>query len=57
LVKNKSCFTVNNSQKLSVLLTMFFKEKENRFAAGNKALNYVVEKTGATTKIINYLEK
>jgi len=57
LVKEEACFTINNSEKLSVLLNMLFKQKQNRLAAGNKALNYVVEKTGATTKIINYLEK
>jgi 3-deoxy-D-manno-octulosonic-acid transferase len=57
LIKEEACFSVDNSRKLSVLLKMFFNEKQNRIAAGDKALNYVVGKTGATTKILNYLER
>jgi 3-deoxy-D-manno-octulosonic-acid transferase len=57
LVEKKACFTVNNSQKLSVLLTQLFNNKQKRENAGSKALNYVVDKTGATLKILNYLEQ
>ena len=57
LIKEEACFSVDNSQKLSVLLKMFFNEKQNRIAAGGKSLNYVVGKTGATNKILNYLER
>ena len=57
LVGEEACFTIDNSKKLSVLLRKFFIEKQKRFTAGNKALSYVVEKTGATDKILNYLEK
>lgn len=57
LVNEEACYTVDNSKKLSVLLRKFFNEKQKRFTAGNKALSYVVEKTGATDKILNYLEK
>jgi 3-deoxy-D-manno-octulosonic-acid transferase len=55
--KNKSCFVVNDSKKLSVLLNMFFLDKQKRLIAGSKAINYVVSKTGATTKILYYLKK
>lgn len=57
LVNEEACFTIDNSKKLSVLLRKFFNEKQKRFTAGNKALSYVVDKTGATDKILNYLEK
>jgi len=57
LIKEEACFSVDNSQKLSVLLKMFFNEKQNRITAGDKSLNYVVGKTGATNKILNYLER
>lgn len=56
LVKIEACFVVNNTQKLSVLLTQFFRESQKRQKAGSIALNYVKNKTGATTKIINYLK-
>ncbi|PHQ57163.1 MAG: 3-deoxy-D-manno-octulosonic acid transferase [Lutibacter sp.] len=57
LVKNKACFVVNNSQKLSTLLNEFFQQKQNREEIGSRALNYVVGKTGASSKILNYLKK
>jgi len=57
LVKEEACFVINNSQKLSVLLNEFFQEKEKRKKAGSNALNYIIEKTGATTKILYYLKK
>jgi 3-deoxy-D-manno-octulosonic-acid transferase len=56
LVKNDACFVVDDSKKLSVLLTEFFIENKKRQKAGSSALNYVKSKTGATTKIINYLK-
>ena len=56
LVENEACFVVDNSQKLSVLLSRFFKEKTRRIEAGTNALNYVVRKTGASAKILNYLK-
>jgi len=57
LVKIDACFSVNNSKKLSVLLKKLFQSEERREEAGNKALNYVIEKTGATTKILYYIRK
>ena len=57
LIKIEACFSVDNSKKLSVLLNKFFNEKKYRIATGGKSLNYVVGKTGATNKILNYLER
>ena len=57
LVEKDACFTINNSQKLSVLLEKLFQFKEFRKKAGNNALKYVIDKTGATTKILYYLKK
>jgi len=56
LVEKEACFVVDNSQKLSVLLSSFFNENEKREKASRNALNYVINKTGATSKIINYLK-
>ncbi len=57
LVKEEACFVVNDSKKLSVLLNKLFQLKQNREKAGNKALDYVIDKTGATTKILYYLKR
>ena len=56
LVDREACFSVNNSQKLSVLLSSFFIDKIKRLETGSRALNYVINKTGATTKILKYLK-
>jgi 3-deoxy-D-manno-octulosonic-acid transferase len=56
LVKNEACFMVDNSQKLSVLLSEFLLPKGKRIEAGKRAQNYVLGKTGATNKILNYLK-
>ena len=56
LVEKKACFVVDNSQKLSVLLNKFFQKEHDRQKAGKKALSYVINKTGATAKILNYLK-
>ena len=56
LVKNKACFVVDNSKKLSVLLNGFFHEKEKREQAGSNAYNYVVSEKGATSKILNFIK-
>ncbi|WP_299522555.1 glycosyltransferase N-terminal domain-containing protein [uncultured Lutibacter sp.] len=57
LVNEEACFVVNDSKKLSVLLSKFFQGNKNREKAGNNALKYVIDKTGATTKILYYLKK
>jgi 3-deoxy-D-manno-octulosonic-acid transferase len=56
LVENKACFVVDNSQKLSVLLNEFYQIKQKREQAGSNAYNYVVSKTGATSKILNFIK-
>lgn len=56
LIENKACFVVDNSQKLSVLLNEFYQDKQKRKLAGSNALNYVVNKTGATSKILNFIK-
>ncbi|UMB59350.1 3-deoxy-D-manno-octulosonic acid transferase [Lutibacter sp. A80] len=56
LVAKEACFSINNSQKLSVLLNSFFIEKNKRLEASSKALEYVIDKTGASVKILNYLK-
>jgi 3-deoxy-D-manno-octulosonic-acid transferase len=56
LVKSKSCFVVNNSEKLSLHLKKIFLQNEIRELAGNTAKKYVKERTGATTKILKYLK-
>ncbi len=57
LVKLEACFSINNFKKLSVLLEKFFHSNTLIEKAGTKAYDYVMEKTGATTKILNYLKK
>jgi len=57
LIKKEACFVVDSSQKLSVLLISFYKDELKRKKAGTNAENYVIEKTGATAIILNYLKK
>ena len=57
LVNEEACFVVNDSKKLSVLLEKLFQSKQYREAVGKKAFKYVIDKTGATTKILYYLRK
>lgn len=56
LVENEACFVVSNSKKLSVLLDDFFYENKKRENASRNALNYVVNRVGATSKILKYLK-
>jgi 3-deoxy-D-manno-octulosonic-acid transferase len=56
LIYAEGCFSVNNSEKLSVLLDLFFNDVERREQAGEKAFNYIQNNIGATNKIINYLK-
>lgn len=51
LVKNKSCFTVNNSRKLYVLLAEFFRENKKRNKTGSSALDYVKDNAITTHKL------
>lgn len=56
LVKNKACFVIDDSKELSLHLNEFFQFEKKRLKAGESAKKYVVDKTGATAKILNYLE-
>ena len=57
LVKIRACFSVNNFENLSVLLTTYFTNEKLRIETGKKSLQFVKNKIGATDKIINYLKK
>jgi 3-deoxy-D-manno-octulosonic-acid transferase len=56
LVNNNACFVVDNSQKLSVLLDEFLMPNGKKNEAGKIAQAYVINKIGATDKILNYLK-
>jgi 3-deoxy-D-manno-octulosonic-acid transferase len=56
LVKNRACFVVNSTNELSLHLGEFFHLNEMRAEAGKRAKKYVVDKTGATLKILNYID-
>lgn len=57
LVKNKACFVVENSKELSLHLESFFQSNELRLKTGESARKQVVDKTGATAKILEFIEK
>jgi len=57
LVKNKACFVVDNTKELSLHLEKFFQSNEMRLKTGDKAKKQVVDKTGATAKIIEFIAK
>lgn len=57
LVKNKACLAVDNSKELSLHLGNFFQSNELRLKTGEIAKKYVVDKTGATAKILEFMAK
>ena len=57
LVKNKACFVVDNSKELSLHLDKFLQSNEFLMKFGENAKKYVVDKTGATLKIIEFIAK
>lgn len=57
LVKNKACFVVANSKELSLHLENFFQSDEMRLKTGERAKKQVADKTGATAKILEFIEK
>ena len=57
LVKNKACFVVSNSKELSLHLENFYQSYELRLKTGESAKKYVVDKTGATAKILEFIAK
>jgi len=57
LVKNMACFVVDNSKELSLHLDKFFQSDELRLKTGESAKKQVVDKTGATSKILEFIAK
>ena len=57
LVKNKACFVVANSKELSLHLDKFFQSNDLRLKTGESAKKQVVDKTGATAKILEFIAK
>ena len=57
LVKNKACFVITDAKELSLHLNQFFQFEEKRTEVGKLAKKQVLDKTGATAKILNYLER
>ncbi len=57
LVKNNACFVVDNTKDLSLQLDQFYQLEETRLKVGKSAKKYVVDNTGSTAKILNYLER
>lgn len=57
LVKNKACFVITDAKELSLHLNQFFQFEEKRTETGKLAKKQVLDKTGATAKILNYLER
>jgi 3-deoxy-D-manno-octulosonic-acid transferase len=57
LVKNKACFVVDNSKELSLHLESFLQSDELRLKTGESAKKQVVDKTGATAKILEFIAK
>ncbi|HCE54563.1 MAG: 3-deoxy-D-manno-octulosonic acid transferase [Lutibacter sp.] len=57
LVKNKACFVIDDSKELSLHLDKFYQSDELRLKTGKIAKKQVVDKTGATAKILEFIEK
>lgn len=57
LVKNKACFVVANSKELSLHLDKFFQSNDLRLKTGESGKKQVVDKTGATAKILEFIAK
>ncbi|MDO9037736.1 MAG: glycosyltransferase N-terminal domain-containing protein [Lutibacter sp.] len=57
LVKNKACFVVDNVKELSLHLEKFYQSDEMRLKIGVNAKKQVADKTGATAKILEFIEK
>jgi 3-deoxy-D-manno-octulosonic-acid transferase len=55
LTEIHASFVANTIEKLSLLLDTFFKDENKRIETGQKAREYVINKTGATTTILNYI--
>ena len=57
LVKNKACFVIDDSKELSLHLDKFYQSDELRLKTGKIAKKQVVDKTGATAKILEFIAK
>jgi 3-deoxy-D-manno-octulosonic-acid transferase len=55
LTEIHASFVANSIEKLSLLLDTLFQRENKRIEAGQKARDYVISKTGATTIIVNYI--
>jgi len=57
LIYGEACIVITNSSELNNELTMLFTNKNTRIDKGNIARNYVLDNTGATIIIIDYIDK
>jgi 3-deoxy-D-manno-octulosonic-acid transferase len=56
LVEAGGAYPVENALELEALLNMLFNDKDTLMNSGNIARKYVYEKTGATEKIMTYIQ-
>ena len=57
LIDGEACIVITNSSELNNELTMLFTNVNTRINKGNVARNYVLDNTGATFIIIDYIDK
>jgi 3-deoxy-D-manno-octulosonic-acid transferase len=57
LIAAGGAFSITNSEELKIKMDHLLNDPEQLFAAGNVAKNYVEENTGATQKIIQYIQE
>ena len=57
LVSLKACYSIDDSRKLSVILSKFYEDQTFRTETGSLSLNYVLNQKGATKKIIKYIKR
>ncbi|MDP3314169.1 MAG: glycosyltransferase N-terminal domain-containing protein [Lutibacter sp.] len=57
LIAINACYSVHDSENLSVLLTKLASDIKNRNEAGLKAYNYIKSNIGASQEILKYIKK
>ncbi len=57
LIDGEACIVITNNSELNNELTMLFTNTNTRIDKGNIARNYVLDNTGATGVIIDYIDK
>ncbi len=57
LIDGEACIVITNNSELNNELTMLFTNTNTRIDKGNIARNYVLDNTGATSVIIDYIDK